>query len=95
MPVGEIVDLPMELMLNNNFESVKIPSGLLVKVFTDDGFQGRFTWITTDTADLGDFNDVITSIIVAVSASILIPIIREHHTVQNQERHVISGNQET
>ena len=68
--VGDMVDLPMEPVLNNNIASVKIPAGLLVKVFTDDGFQGRFTWITTDTADLGDFNDRITSIIVEYDNSV-------------------------
>ena len=63
--VSDMIDFSKQgSMLNDNFESVKIAPGLLVKTFTDEGFQGRFTWITADTADLGDFNDVITSLIV-------------------------------
>ena len=62
--VSDVVNLSMQSTLNNNFESVKIPQGLLVKLFTDEGLQGRFTWITADSTDLDDFNDVITSLIV-------------------------------
>ena len=62
--VSDVVDLSMQPTLNNNFESVKIPQGLLVKVFTDEGLQGRFTWIMADSTDLGDFDDVITLLIV-------------------------------
>ena len=63
--VHDIVDLPMMgSTFNNNFESVKIAPGLLVKVYCDAGLMGRFTWFSTDTPDLGDFNNHITSLIV-------------------------------
>ena len=62
--LSDAVDVSTETMLNDNFESVKIPQGLLVKVFTDPGLQGRLTWFLTDTADLGEFNNVISSLIV-------------------------------
>ena len=63
--VHDIIDLPMMgSTLDNNFESVKIAPGLLVKAYCDAGLMGRFTWFTSDTTDLGDFNNHITSLIV-------------------------------
>lgn len=54
--VRDMVDLKAQHMPDDNFESVKVAPGLLVKVFTDDGFKGRFTWFTEDTGNLMDFN---------------------------------------
>ena len=63
--VNDIIDLPMMgTTLDNNFESVKLAPGLLVKVYCDAGLMGRFTWFSSDTTDLGDFNNHITSLIV-------------------------------
>ena len=48
--IHDIIDLPMMgSTLDNNFESVKIAPGLLVKAYCDAGLMGRFTWFTSDT----------------------------------------------
>ena len=65
VPVSDAVDiLSMTPTMNDEIESVKIPRGLIVKLYSDAGFQGRFTWISADTPNLGEFNNVISSLIV-------------------------------
>ena len=62
--VHDMIDLKTNGNHDNNFESIKVAPGLLVKVFVDKGFEGRFTWFTKDNGNLSDFNNVITSFIV-------------------------------
>ena len=62
--IHDMIDLKTNGTHDNDFESVKVAPGLLVKVFTDKGFEGRFTWFTKDNGNLSDFNNVISSFIV-------------------------------
>ena len=64
VPVSDAVDFSMMSEMNDTIESIKIPRGLIVKLYTDIGFQGRFTWESADTPNLGEFNNVISSLIV-------------------------------
>ena len=64
VPVSDAVDFSMMSEMNDTIESIKIPWGLIVKLYTDIGFQGRFTWESADMPNLGEFNNVISSLIV-------------------------------
>ena len=65
-PVGNMVDLSGNSN-DNSYQSVSVAPGLMVKVFTDGSFEGRLTWFTADTHDLGDFKNVITSFVAEYS----------------------------
>ena len=53
-------DLDKDVM-NENFSSVSVPSGLQVTAYTDE-FDGESITYTSDVSDLGDMNDKISSV---------------------------------
>ena len=66
---GDKVDLKSHPEFNNNFESISIPPGLLVKAFTEEGFKGKFTSFKNDVVDLGNLNNMISSFIIGFAST--------------------------
>ena len=63
--VFQAVDIfRQHISLNDEFQSVKVPSGLRVNAFQDDTFHGVMTWYDSDQQDLGGFKNKISSVIV-------------------------------
>ena len=63
--VHQAVDIYRQhISLNDEFQSVKVPSGLRVNAFQDDTFHGVMTWYDSDQQDLGGFKNKISSVIV-------------------------------
>lgn len=64
-PVGAgRYDLNTHAVGEDTISSIQIPPGWSVTVYSDLGLQGASATFTTDTGDLGGFNDTISSLIV-------------------------------
>lgn len=50
---------------DDNISSIRIPEGYAVTVFVDANFKGASKKFTADVADLGDFDNNISSLIVS------------------------------
>ena len=65
LPIGEYDDSNGEIRIGNDvLSSIKVPEGLLARLYDCGYFQGRFTDIKVDTEDIGQFWDNKTSSII-------------------------------